>query len=756
VRLRITSVHTLSHMKSMFRAAYSTRVQALTDLMRRFPNCATFNADGTVGPSAGPQPSEQHMRAAAVDLIRDIHQYCAYSKAQQADLRTIRPEWTQSYIARLQDLTNELELHSVAPEMYDIPFSVDVQSWLQRNQAAINCDHADMSGLQPAHVFGIEKDPDNNNTYLYNSFLAESTKNSRESERHHYPKQLTGDYTTRSIMFHAASQMPHPPHRKLAVPLDFKLHRDTIAAYAIDHLEEGEPEELLEMIAEMENGVMADAARCAVCQELMQCLRKVGVISRKDLTTEQEERANRQNKEKTKIKRMIAKHMLDSEYATQHTGLAENNWWEKWTNRSRFFIQPEYQRRDKLSKEKAELFRERMPYHLHPLRLCSSKDEPAIFEISERVDCRWALSHNTPPMPDDYVVLRSQEPNEAFMIGRIKKLLPNEESDQRMRKAHDKRQRVLGRHCGFDENISRARAQPIHARNLNLHPHDATLLQYMSNHMPGVAGELPAGDLRLLWRTERRCYEVRASRHALSALGQPCSLGLFAVRDIAPGEAIDWYSVFLTEKEELRQAGAVRTHAYCVSGTGWVLDGWPMAQAMPRYVAHTEEAQVRMLTMPAPYFHPRQLYGQSVHQTSQQTQLLQRFDTLPKGCLANSGDAGRRNCKYEHHACARDLSNLCITTLPYVRATKPIKCGEELLVSYNNNEERTADWESVPHADTVDVPMEPADVVNVDAQPAQSLYDDDEVRHVTALAAGQYYGGSRGSCLLRVLVDTVQ
>lgn len=713
VKLRITCVHTLSKLKEMFRSAYNTRIKALTDLLQQYANCAELDEQGNVRATAEPQPSEHQLHTAGLNLIADIHEYCAYNKAQQADVHALRPEWSLDYVARLQSISHEL--HTVAPQMYDVPFAVDIEGWLKLNKADINCE-ADMSKLQLSHVFGIEKDPSTGNTYLYNSFLVDSVKDARETERHHYPKQLTGSYSARSILFNAASQFPHPPRRKLAVAGDFALHRQMVEAYNVDHLDPAEHQELLAMIDAMEQRVLADSAGCSECRTSMAELQKVGVISRKiDQTQQEKEHTRAQTNRRNQIKSALNKHLADPAFAETHQGLVDVQWWSQWEQRSRDFIQPEYLRRSNLLHEKEQLFREQMPYHVHPLELCSGVGEPPIFETSERVDCKWLFTRGKAPAVGDIVVLRSQEPNEAFMVGKIKKLLVNEESDMRKRQAVDRRRRVMDALSGFDEGISRARAQPLHPRNVELHAHDQTLLQYMGSHKPGVPGELPSSDMRKLWRTDHRCYEVRASRQSVGTLGQPCSLGLFAVRDIAVGEPIDWYSIYLTDKDELRASGAPKTHACSVPGTGWALDGWPLAEALPRYVAHSEDAQVRMLTMPASYFHPRQLYGSSSYQTPQQARMLERYDSLPKGSLANSGRVGERNCRIAHHACARELACLNITELPYLLATRPIKRGEELLSVYRSHEERT-EWEP-------SVPVSSATSIEMDA--TQDASDDD-------------------------------
>ena len=346
------------------------------------------------------------------------------------------------------------------------------------------------------------------------------------------------------------------------MPIDFTLHRETVRAFAKDHLEADESRELNDMLDQMEQRVKDDAAGCPLCKDLMLQLSAVGVISRKPDATEEEKKINSEKTRiKEKIRRELKVHLADSEYKQLHEGLEEPDWWNRWVQRSQFFIQPEYVRRNQLLQQREEMFRDRMPYHLHPVKLCSGKDEPAIFDTSERVDCQWAARHK-PPAPGDIVVVRSQEPNEAFMVGKIVKLLPNEESEAVRRKVHERHQRIIEQFCGFDENITRARARPLHPRNVELHPHDEALLHYMSKTKPGVQGELQAGDSRLHWRTEHRCFEVRPSRAAMSPLGQPCSLGLFATRDIAEGEPIEWYSHCLRHADELGKPGAPKTTTF--------------------------------------------------------------------------------------------------------------------------------------------------------------------------------------------------
>ena len=293
-------------MKELFRTAYSTRIKALTELLQKYADCAEVDARGNV--RAAPmalQPSPEEVRSTGVQLMQDIHDFCVFSRAQKKDVSTLRPGWDEQYVSLLEKIS--AELHSTAPEMYDVPFSIDVQSWLQRNTADINTD-VNLSHLQAAHIFGIEKDPKNNNTYLYNSFLADSTRQQqqREAQQHHYPNQMTGSYTTRSILYSAAAHMPHAPRRRLAVPIDFTLHRETVRAFAKDHLEADENKELNDMLDQMEQRVKDDAAGCPLCKDLMLQLSAVGVISRKPDATEEEKKIN---SEKTRIKEKIRREL---------------------------------------------------------------------------------------------------------------------------------------------------------------------------------------------------------------------------------------------------------------------------------------------------------------------------------------------------------------------------------------------------------------------------------------------------------------
>jgi hypothetical protein len=311
----------------------------------------------------------------------------------------------------------------------------------------------------------------------------------------------------------------------------------------------------------------------------------------------------------------------------------------------------------------------------------------------KREDCRW-LHRYGPPKAQQLVVLRSDDKNEPFWLARILRLLPNDSvdavaaraeapSDQRFR-ARDadraKRAEQLDRleRQRYGVNLTRAPALPIHQRNLDsveYQDRDAILARFWQNNADGCQRAV--------------CYEMRASVRARTKIGQPTSIGLFATRDVKKGDFVTWYGGYLMWGETLKSAKAPLTHARRLPDSGYALCGKALADAITRFVAKDEDSMVRQQTFPPARFHPREQYNSEVDAVRQ---LLQRFDSMPKGFLINSAGTGAAaqadvNVKTMQHACSKDLSTLGILQMPYMQATRDIAKGEEFLTQYHSAEE---------------------------------------------------------------------
>jgi hypothetical protein len=130
-------------------------------------------------------------------------------------------------------------------------------------------------------------------------------------------------------------------------------------------------------------------------------------------------------------------------------------------------------------------------------------------------------------------------------------------------------------------------------------------------------------------------------------------------------------------------------------GSNFVMDGYPTACALTRYIPRDHDSLARMKLMPASAFEPRVMYAHSALFRPEIAALLSHFHSLPKGCLISSaGGPGAKtaavNCKREQH---KGFSkSMLFDGVPYYVATRNIPRGEELRCPYNNTEERSGMW----------------------------------------------------------------
>jgi hypothetical protein len=689
VMLRIKCVHTLSQMKALFRKCYHSKIGAITALFNRFKECAVFGTDNQAIPNlAAPQPSVEQVQS--VDCtMNEFLTYVANDTVRRGELAK-EEKWTEAKKDRMRRTAEQLA--DVAPEIFDIDYSIDIKGWLRKNKEAIGFK-PEFTNLNKCHKFSLHKDAQGN-TYLYNSFLADSVEEGRPEEQHHFPKESTGSYSTRSMMFTKDSKMPYPPshapHRAVAQ----NELRATIAKFGASVLNLSEQAELLGQMDRMRDRVLARSSKCAVCADLTEKLAAVGVISNKPSATKEEKlRSSAQQREKGRLMRQQADHLDDPEFTELHTDFVDDDWFGRWHHRANHFIVPDFASRSSLRDLADQMRRQRVPYHMHPDALCSGRGERRIYSTQEREDCRW-LHRYGPPKAQQLVVLRSDDKNEPFWLARILRLLPNDSvdavaaraeapSDQRFR-ARDadraKRAEQLDRleRQRYGVNLTRAPALPIHPRNLDsveYQDRDAILARFWQNNADGCQRAV--------------CYEMRASVRARTKIGQPTSIGLFATRDVKKGDFVTWYGGYLMWGETLKSAKAPLTHARRLPDSGYALCGKALADAITRFVAKDEDSMVRQQTFPPARFHPREQYNSEVDAVRQ---LLQRFDSMPKGFLINSAGTGAAaqadvNVKTMQHACSKDLSTLGILQMPYMQATRDIAKGEEFLTQYHSAEE---------------------------------------------------------------------
>ena len=177
---------------------------------------------------------------------------------------------------------------------------------------------------------------------------------------------------------------------------------------------------------------------------------------------------------------------------------------------------------------------------------------------------------------------------------------------------------------------------------------------------------------------------VVVQERPLGYFGAPTSLGLFATRDIAEGEFVDFYSVFVEDVRVYKANPTLsRSHVCVLPGSGGqqCLDGMPMASALTRYIASDVNAMARMLLLPASAFGPSVMYAHMAVTHPAVAAMLARFHELPKGCLINSPGIGQQqmqNCRREHDTKHFKGFDAGCAGIPYIVATKRIECGQEL------------------------------------------------------------------------------
>lgn len=397
--LRITDCATFSQMQKLFSEKYRSRILSLVNLIRgQMPI-----------PDSGFEPD-------AEDTVRE-------AQADPADPSS----WSSSAADALEAFANELQDDiGMAPTIVLQTFSADIKRWLaeiddaKRQQDPASVKRTKLEHLANAHVFSIHRDAETGEVWLYNKFMASSTRHSHSGEQHHYCGEITGDYSTRTLLWcpgdASAAIAGSDPARCVAPQVDTSTIRDTFQAFrAMDCLTDAEHAELNATLKNMGDVHTENATACATCAEFIKALADIGVISQKKSATEAEKKAtNKKTNARKTAQNGLAKHLKDPGFAVEHAHLRCTGWFTKWITRVEEHIRPGYEKRGiRLPQKYVDL-----PYHIHPAVLCSGPSEKAVKPSTARVDLGW-LANNGPPKKGDVIVLRRTDPREPFMIGQI-------------------------------------------------------------------------------------------------------------------------------------------------------------------------------------------------------------------------------------------------------------------------------------------------------------------------------------------------
>jgi len=118
-----------------------------------------------------------------------------------------------------------------------------------------------------------------------------------------------------------------------------------------------------------------------------------------------------------------------------------------------------------------------------------------------------------------------------------------------------------------------------------------------------------------------------------------------------------------------------------------------MADAITRYTPKNEHGCTQHQTMKPAQFHPRVQYNTDLLDVRQ---LVERFDAMPKGFLANSAGHGaaarpRVNVKTVYDRSRKaDWMTVSLEAVPFLKAARDIKQGEEILTHYGSTEETSS------------------------------------------------------------------
>jgi hypothetical protein len=704
-------------MKDLFHKCYHTRVQALSELFAAEHDLRVSTQYGEDGQELPPDAAKasrlrENLRSVGIFTLEELQQFMNHSMAEHRAANKWRPDELDFIRKTVHELSH------VSPEMFDIEYSLDWEGWFSQNDKYLN-HQAAFNHISQAHMFGIEKQREAHgaaavgNTYLYNSHLVHSVKEGqgKPEQQHHYPNAQTGAYSTRLLVFTAAGQLVEPIRRTLTRVVDAKAIGEMLLEFAQGA--QLTPAELAlnkEHVERMLRGVEEQTDACGVCAEIMNHLKAVGPISRKpNATKAEQDLRNQQANQKNRLLKQYNEHVKDPAFVANHESLVQPRFWSAWTDRAKK-IQDSYQARDEQRKTGQSLLHSSMRTpHPHPRNLCSDKTEPAIFPDLERIDVGWLRNHKA-PKENDFAVVRAAEVNDAFYLCRIVKIMkPTEDVlQQQLAKRRDFKIRTLQR--GAAPGIVRIATPAVHPRLLALHDQpsdslDATLLRTMAEvgcleknkRWRKIAAQ---DDRSLPWLRDMHapCFEIRASAFASSGVNQPTSLGLFATRDIAKGEFIDWYAAHATPRDDFmdQRPGRLklpRTHVCALPGSTFVMDGYPTASVLTRFIPNSADSLARMQLMPSSDFEPRIMYMHSALFRQEVGTLLNKWSSLPKGCLVNSAGgklSKHSNCKRAMHTTG--FKTLHFDAIPFIAATKDIRKGEELLCVYNNTEETKSTW----------------------------------------------------------------
>ena len=384
--LRIYNAETYEKMRALFRDRYHSRIDGLVDLMKG--------------------------RQEAYDALTKEEQ-----QAYDAEIGEAAAHWSAEEADILADFSAFVKKHDLLrPHIVQQTETIDVEGWLCKAVAAKHPPA--LKGIAKSYSFGIEKDKAGN-VYLYNSQFAKSGDINIGPVVNSFPGQVTGNWTTRAILYHASDPgLSTDPYRVPPLTIDLAPLRATVVKY-VEHkaMNAEERNQFNAMLDRLQQGQDKQKADCQSCYNALVSFGRHGVVSqRKGATEEDRAQANKKLSDRNKSWVALQAHLRDPAFAAEHdANMVHTGFWTKWLQRKRDHIEPAYVERGYIF-DPAVLAE---PYHPAETELCSGVGEPPVHsDRAARIDLIYLHQKGT-PAEGQVAIHRTSETREPFYMGKI-------------------------------------------------------------------------------------------------------------------------------------------------------------------------------------------------------------------------------------------------------------------------------------------------------------------------------------------------
>jgi hypothetical protein len=425
--LRIYNAETYEKMKALFRERYHSRIDGLVDLMKGQKEA--YNA-----------------------LTKEERE------AWDDEIKEAGVDWSGEQADILADFSAFVKEHNMLrPHIAQQTVTVDVEGWLRRAVAAKH--PPSLQGLSKAYNFGVEKHTDGN-VYLFNSQFANSADRPMDKAIIHYRGQLTGNWTTRALLYLASDPgLARDPYRTPPLTIDLAPLRATVLKY-VEHkaMSALERDQFNAMLDRLDEGQAKQRADCATCYEALMSFGRHGVVSqRKKATDEEKAQATQKLSARSKAWTALQTHLRDPAFADVHQAkMVHTGFWTKWLQRQQEHIQPAYIERGYMFNptDLAE------PYHAAETELCSGVGEPPVHsDRAARIDLTY-LHRQGVPVEGQVAIQRTGVSREPFFLCKIVATRPSQKLQSRQIAAISEAQKSQGAAAADSEHAAAAATEP--------------------------------------------------------------------------------------------------------------------------------------------------------------------------------------------------------------------------------------------------------------------------------------------------------